>query len=715
MNKMHTFLAKSNGKNLIEHTNEVVNNIKILTTKFDVDEVNTEILTLSAILHDIGKIRNKTQTFFKKGIEDKSKYKFAHNIIGWYFISKYVNHKDKSTIANLVLWHHANYNSCENLPKEIFNIQKEITDDELNAMKDICRHYDIDIVNEDDYIDPEYKTQFNEVDNLYRGILITSDVCASSDESVDEIFTKQSMELSNVDPDFIGSDRTKKQLDIINNIEDDNTTLIKAPTGFGKSIIGVLWAMPRDKQVIWVCPTNVISESIYDDIIDNLKLLKVHVNIELYITGERKKANNDLKDFSSDIIITNIDNFIKPSVSNNYGARSLMIYDCDVIFDEVHEYENMNCALFASYNNIMKQRHNKLDSTTLMLTATEPTFKFKEMGGKNINILPNKKEHFKAAHDQKYRIFFHEDIPIDLMEGEFVSFHHTVDDVQNHYINYDGPKLISHGRYLDEDKLHRKQLVLDNYNKNGQRKKLGVFTNQILTTSCDYSVKKIFIKAPSVKIFQQSIGRLNRWGNMGECDIHISINKTRADATVIGGKINSLENTYQNLFIQELKEQFENQKFTLNEMYIFLNNFNHNNRDLREQISYANLIESQTMLKNIFPKKFKGKNEVKIANGNKLRRSLSSDEMYILVKTKDKKNLVTIGMNLSNNTKISHKFNEDQNTYKKQLKVLKDNQGYNKYKTLDPNTLLEESVFYDKPYPVFNYLYDYEIGLYKIQ
>jgi hypothetical protein len=287
--------------------------------------------------------------------------------------------------------------------------------------------------------------------------------------------------------------------------------------------------------------------------------------------------------------------------------------------------------------------------------------------------------------------------------------------VQNHYINYDGPKLISHGRYLDEDKLHRKQLVLDNYNKNGQRKKLGVFTNQILTTSCDYSVKKIFIKAPSVKIFQQSIGRLNRWGNMGECDIHISINKTRADATVIGGKINSLENTYQNLFIQELKEQFENQKFTLNEMYIFLNNFNHNNRDLREQIAYANLIESQTMLKNIFPKKFKGKNEVKIANGNKLRRSLSSDEMYILVKTKDKKNLVTIGMNLSNNTKISHKFNEDQNTYKKQLKVLKDNKGYNKYKTLDPNTLLEESVFYDKPYPVFNYLYDYEIGLYKIQ
>lgn len=713
MSKIDTFLAKSDGKNLIEHTNDVVANIKDITTELKIDSDKTEILTLSAVLHDIGKIRNKTQTFFEKGIEDKSKYKFAHNIIGWYFTVKYVNHKDKDDISNLVLWHHANYKSCENLQLEIFNIEQEITEDEINSMKEFCQYYNIDLI-DDDFDDDNLKTQFHEVDNLYRSILIASDVWASSGKTIDDMFYKTPIGLSNLDPNFVQSDRTKKQLDIINGIEDNNTTLIKAPTGFGKSIIGVLWSMSRTKQVIWVCPTNVISESIYDDLIDSLKLLKVDINIELYITGERKKANNDLNDFSSDIIVTNIDNFIKPSVTNEYGARSLMIYDCDVIFDEVHEYENMNCALFASYNNIMMQRHNNLDSTTLMLTATEPVFKFKAIGGKDINVLPNKNEHFKAAHNQKYKIFFHDEVPTDLMEGEFVSFYHTVDDVQTSYNNYDGLKLISHGRYLDEDKLNRKQLVLDNYNKNGERKELGVFTNQILTTSCDYSVKKIFIKSPSVKIFQQSMGRLNRWGNMGECEVHISMNKTRADSTVIGGKINSQENRYQELFIGELKENFENKKFTLDEMYDFLNEFNQKHEKLRKNIAYSNLIESKRMLKNIYPKKYKGDDQVKIANGNKLRRSTSSDEMYILVKVRNKDEWVTINMNIGNNVTIGDKFNEDENTYKNQIKVLKNIKGYNKYKRMSPSSLIDESVFYDKPYPVFNYEYDYELGLFKI-
>mgnify|MGYP005850193847 CR=1 FL=1 len=712
MNKIHDIVAKSNGKKLIDHTNEVVSNVKKLTTKLTIDKNDIDILVLSAILHDIGKIRNKTQNFFKKNIQDK--YTFPHNIIGWYFIIKYVDHKDKNKISNLVLWHHANNNSCEDLQKKLFEIEQEITEDEIALMKEFCQHYNIN-TKDDNFNSFQNKTSFYEVDNLYRSILITSDVYASSGGSVDNIFTKKPMSLFDVDSNFINSDRTKKQLKIINNIVDNSTTLIKAPTGFGKSMMGILWAMSRTKQVVWVCPTNIISESIYDDIINNLKLLKININIELYITGERKKANNDLDDFSSDIIITNIDNFIKPSVSNEYGSRSLMIYDCDLIFDEVHEYENMRTALFAAYNGIMDKRHNLLNSTTLMLTATEPTFRFKQLGSnKDINILPDKNNHFKAVHQEMYQLFFHNDIPKKLMKGEFVSFHHTVEDVQNNYIAYNGQKLISHGRYLENDKLYRKQLVLDNYKKGGKRKKFGVFTNQILTTSCDYSVKKIFIKAPSVKVFQQSIGRLNRWGGMGLCEIHVSIKKSKADGVVIGGETkNSVENIYQEFFIKELRGKFENIKFTLDDMYMFLNNFNKKHKKLRDEISRQNNYESQKMLKFVFPKKHKKNNDIKVANSNKLRRSSSSGEMYIMVKCKNSNEWVTLPINVNNKVRIGNKFDENQKTFNKQVKILRKVKGYNKHKKIRASDLKDNSIYYDTPYPVFNYVYDEELGLLK--
>ena len=60
-------------------------------------------------------------------------------------------------------------------------------------------------------------------------------------------------------------------------------------------------------------------------------------------------------------------------------------------------------------------------------------------------------------------------------------------------------------------------------------------------------------------------------------------------------------------------------------------------------------------------------------------------------------------------------FDEDENTYKKQIKIIKERNVYEKHKKITPELIRNEAIFYDTPYPVFNYVYSEEIGLYKIK
>lgn len=705
------YLAKSSGEDIITHTDIVINNAKKLSKTYNVSKSENDLLVFAATLHDIGKLVGKIQDFFRKNdSKTDDKLKFSHNIIGWYFIVTYVNLRDNDKIANLVLWHHANYDDCSDLNIKMTEISKSITKDDLNAMIAFCNHYGIPL-HEYGIEDYDSKTQFYELDNLLRSILITSDVCASNNTDVDNLFNSNSIDYSELDETFASTIRTQHQLSIVDEIKSYTTTLMNAPTGFGKSVVGILRAMPTTKNVLWVLPTNTMAESIYDDVVSDLQLMGIHIDIELYLTGKRIKSNNNLDEFSSKLIMTNMDNFLKPSVSNNYGARCLMIYDCFLIIDEPQAYGNMTSALNALYNDIMDKRHNQLNATTLILTATRPSFRFLNKGGQPITYLPSKSTHYDAVHNDTFELRFHDTLPTHLMNNEFIHFSHVVDDVQRYYKGYDGLKMISHGRYLDEDKDYRKNLVLSNYGKNGERIPYGVFTNQLLTTSCDYSVKTMFIKCPSLYDFGQALGRINRWGGMAHVVIHILLEKSKSDKYFIGSDD---ENKLQELFIFELRQRFEGVQMILNDFYSFFTYFIEKYDDLFTQVSIYNLVKSKNMLKKVYSKKNKNKlDDIKVANGNKLRKTAESDGIFIYVKCVGEDRWETINFNINNSLGKTKTFDENEKTYLKQLKIVKTFKGYNKHKKITPELIFKESIYYDTPYPVFNYSYDKELGLIK--
>ena len=669
---------------------------------------------MASILHDIGKLTDFFQKKLRKNIDINLdvKNKYPHQIIGWYFIKNYLNHPNVDKIANLVLWHHANSNSCANLNLESTKISKEINSDELKIMKEFCKYYGLEVHQEENEID--FNNEFYCVDNKLRSILVTADICASGEIDIDKSFLKTTLDMSSIDVNFLNSPRTLEQSEIVNLIPQNTTSLIKAPAGFGKTMIGLLWTIKRNNKLIWVCPTNVISESVYNNIISDMKLLNINISVELYLSGERKLSNNKLKDFDSDIVVTNIDNFIKPSVCNSYGTRALMIYDADVIFDEVHEYDNMDCALLSAFNNIMVERHNVLNKTTLLLTATPTCFKFIRVNGKELITLPNDDSHFNPIHQDKYQIIFLDRMPEEIKDNSFVCFSNVVSDVQNSYRQHKKPKLISHGKYLDEDKIKHKNDVLLNYGKGGERKPVGVFSNQMLTTSCDYSVNRMYIKAPSIQLFFQAIGRLNRWGGYGLSKVYIITDKTKSDIKFIGSEI---QNRLQVKFINELRQNFENKQTTLSELYSFYNNFiKANINDFKTNSKDKNEI-SKLMLKNVYPRK-KSNKEIgkKVANANKLRRTASSDEIFISVKRNNSNENVVLSCSVDLHVGTTKLFGEDEKTWVNQLKIIKTFENFNKYKVKDitPEIIRKEAIYEDSPYPVFNHLYDSEIGLFKI-
>ena len=122
------------------------------------------------------------------------------------------------------------------------------------------------------------------------------------------------------------------------------------------------------------------------------------------------------------------------------------------------------------------------------------------------------------------------------------------------------------------------------------------------------------------------------------------------------------------------------------------------------------------MLKYVFPKKNKiTKKDIKIANGNKARHSPIADGIYICAKKSNSEEFVTINFNLNKNIGFTKTFDEDEKTYKHQVKQIKKRDGFNKHKKLTPETIIREAIFYDTPYPVYNHEYNSDVGLFKIK
>ena len=82
----NNYLAKSNGETVLEHTKKLINNFKILTDIYPNLNVNKELLLLSCIYHDLGKININ----FQRSVEKSFFYDYSgitHGLLSLAFIN----------------------------------------------------------------------------------------------------------------------------------------------------------------------------------------------------------------------------------------------------------------------------------------------------------------------------------------------------------------------------------------------------------------------------------------------------------------------------------------------------------------------------------------------------------------------------------------------------------------------------------------------------
>lgn len=606
-------LSKSTGLSLELHSKSVARIAEFLAKNIlnnDYLKDNLKKIIVAARIHDIGKCNKDFQNFLKNYnlvIDDESNVYLSHQELSWAIAICILNKKEYESALNAIYWHHAKpiYDSSKIKNDNVANILNKITEDDIaNIYENLSILIPNDIISFDEfkksiehykqsdekcpnyYSDIEQNNSFNRNAIIYRSLIITSDRISSKlsiqevektlidDEFCEKLIKNNKPILDYVLPSYYDKNRLNLHIQITEDCNIHRTTIVKGPAGFGKTFIGVLWSVKRENKLLWVCPRNIIVESVYDSILRELEnlQLKNKISVELFLTGNRKKCTNEEIDiFQSDIVVTNIDNFLSPIAKNKFGLWSSDILKRDVIFDEFHEFICDN-ALFSGFIEVMRIRHNITKHNTILLSATPSLYSFLwDSPFNKTKILPDENIHYPAAHNAVYDVNFIDEDKLVNEKNSLImtnSIHNA--QLKKKELNMD---LLVHSNFLADDKDEIFKTLYNNYGKFSiLDDKPSVVSAPIIQASMDISFLKMFISLLSPEQFFQVIGRCNRWGEYDNPSIFIFKMKNKSENEAIKMLYNKeLNEIWFNFLMAEIVQK---NKLNLNELYKIYNKFN---------------------------------------------------------------------------------------------------------------------------------------------
>lgn len=760
-------LAKSNGMSLELHSKCVAKIATELSKQLlpeDFLSENLEKIQISALIHDIGKCLEGIQKYFKsfnaQDVQESDEMELGtihHHEASW-AIAMCLFDKSKFEYAlNAIYWHHAKpiYDKETKESDYISNILNKISESEIEEIyKNLSILIPKALIPFEQFINniksfkesgektPSYysptESRSNQHSILYRTILISSDRISSSlsireNELVlsDDNFCKSLLEnskklLTASIPSFYDKERVNLQIEIAKQCDENKTTIVKAPAGFGKTLVGLLWTLNRENKLLWVCPRNVVVESVYDSILSEINSLGLNgkISVELFVTGNRKQSTNpDLKVFQSDIVVTNIDNFLAPVSKNRFGIWGVEILKRDVVFDEFHEFITES-ALFSGFVEIMKIRNSIVKCNTVLLSATNFMFNFLwDTPIKKTKILPNNEEHYPAAHSKSYKVeFVHENELVNKKNSLIITNSIFNAQLKKKNLNMD---LLVHSDFLEEDKNEIFAVLFENYKKGSTNEnKPSVASAPIIQASMDVSFHDISKSSLSPEADVQAIGRCNRWGEYDDSTIRFfrieTERKSERKAIKVLYDLNLNDIWYD--FLQKEIESY-NYKITLNDLYKIYNKFNKTHEEQIKAFVRGKYKSSLNSLSNIEPVKYgigSGSKKVSIAVASM---RTNGDSIFITYRRHDNRDefIDPFSINVPTDMPREVYFDEDEDFARNLNKTIRDfiQSGRFKYPK-SFKTKVRASVLYkfayrkDSPYVAFNKEYSKEYGLAKL-
>jgi hypothetical protein len=330
-----------------------------------------------------------------------------------------------------------------------------------------------------------------------------------------------------------------------------------------------------NKKTIIVCPRNIIVTNLYDSILKELSALDINdFSVELFLGGERIKCTNTDKEiFSSDIIITNIDNLLNPLIKNSVAKNSYLITDSNIIFDEFHEFLSKD-AYFAGFVNLMYARHNIINAKTVLLSATPDIFNYmweSQLSPEKTIILPNEEQHFIGNPEQLLNVNIIKDVDIRNTPDSLIktnSRRYAQELKKTHNID-----ILAHHEFNDVDKELLTDKIINLYDKNNSKNtgKPCVVSTPLIRASLDIAFHTTTESIMDHNSTMQVLGRNNRFGELEQSNANFFKSDDKHEKSAIK---NLYDENLSQLWFQTLSNKLKDIKtITLKEMYKFYNQY----------------------------------------------------------------------------------------------------------------------------------------------
>ena len=314
-------------------------------------------------------------------------------------------------------------------------------------------------------------------------------------------------------------------------------------------------------------------------------------------------------------------------------------------------------------------RHRLTNSNTLLLSATPTTMSdiWDSLGQKTL-ILPNKHAHYEAPHSKKYLFTTNTLMSVKNISGNNLIIFNSIKNAQlfKKKIN---AEILMHSKFENQHRVANVNKLYENYGKNTERNivKPNVVGTHIIQASLDVSFNNLYESVLSPQSTLQRIGRCDRWGDY---DNESSINIIRIDNR---GENAMREKLYTknlaNMWFEHIVK-YNAQYLTLDELYRVYNEFETTNERVLNNHLRNKYHDSLDSLSTIYPIKFftNKKSDNKTAGSNKLR--TTNSEIFVICKYYNK-NAYTNPFSVAVRKSFTEEFDENNNTQKKILAVMK--------------------------------------------